>query len=132
MPAHDRLELARDSYLAYQSGDRGVIEELLTDDFTFYSPADVGIDRAMYFERCWPNAEQISAFDFKRLVESGDEVIVTYESTKTNGVVIFGLVKQTVLRAAAARRAANALASDRATLPQPVRGAMRGHLRCAT
>jgi ketosteroid isomerase-like protein len=85
MPAHDRLELARDSYLAYQSGDRRVIEELLTDDFTFYSPADVGIDRAMYFERCWPNAEQIEAFDFKRLVESGDEVIVTYESTKTDG-----------------------------------------------
>jgi ketosteroid isomerase-like protein len=81
----DRLELARNSYGAYESGDRRVIEELLSDDFTFYSPADVGIDRATYFERCWPNAEQIDAFEFKRLVESGDEVIVTYESTKTNG-----------------------------------------------
>lgn len=39
----------------------------------------------MYFERCWPNAEQIEAFDFKRLVESGEEVIVTHESTKTDG-----------------------------------------------
>ena len=54
MPADDRLKLARDAYGAYESGDRSVVEELLTDDFTFYSPADVGIDRAKYFERCWP------------------------------------------------------------------------------
>ena len=85
MPDIDRLKLARDSYGAYESGDRRVIEELLTDDFTFYSPADVGIDRARYFERCWPNNELIEAFEFKRLVESGDEVVVTYESTKTDG-----------------------------------------------
>jgi ketosteroid isomerase-like protein len=85
MPAEDRLKLARAGYEAYESGDRAVIEELLTDDFTFYSPADVGIDRATYFERCWPNAELIKAFEFERLVEVGDEVIVTYESTKTDG-----------------------------------------------
>ena len=85
MPTPDRLNLARDSYRAYESGDRGVLEDLLTDDFTFYSPADVGIDRATYFERCWPNSELIEAFEFKRLVEIGDEVVVTYESTKTDG-----------------------------------------------
>ena len=85
MPARDRLQLARDVYGAYVSGDRKVIEELLSDDFTFYSPADIGIDRAKYFERCWPNSELIEAFEFKRLVEAGDEVVVTYESTKTDG-----------------------------------------------
>ena len=85
MPAQDRVELARASYGAYESGDRRAIEELLTDDFTFYSPPDPGIDRATYFERCWPNAETIDAFEFKRLVEVGDEVLVTYESTKTDG-----------------------------------------------
>jgi ketosteroid isomerase-like protein len=85
MSDQDRLQLARDAYGAYESGDRGVLEELLTDDFTFYSPADVGIDRARYFERCWPNAESIEAFEFKRLIEAGDEVVVTYESTKTDG-----------------------------------------------
>jgi ketosteroid isomerase-like protein len=85
VPAHDRKKLARDAYGAYESGDRSVIEELLTDDFTFYSPADVGIDRATYFERCWPNSELIESFEFKRLVEAGDEVIVTYESRKTDG-----------------------------------------------
>jgi ketosteroid isomerase-like protein len=81
----DRLQLARDAYRAYETEDRALIERLLSDDLTFYSPADVGIDRARYFERCWPNADAIAAFEFKRLVEIGDEVLVTYESTKTDG-----------------------------------------------
>jgi len=85
MTPNDRLQLARDAYGAYVSGDRSVIEELLADDFTFYSPPDPGIDRTTYFERCWPNSEQIESFEFKRLIEAGDEVIVTYESTKTDG-----------------------------------------------
>lgn len=85
MPGHDRLQLARDAYGAYETGDRRIIEELLSDDFTFYSPPDPGIDRAKYFERCWPNSELIESFEFKRLVEAGDEVVVTYESTKTDG-----------------------------------------------
>jgi ketosteroid isomerase-like protein len=85
MPAQDRLKVVRDCYGAYESGDRRVVEECLTEDFTFYSPADVGIDRATYFERCWPNSELIEAFEFKRLVEAGDEVFVTYEATRTDG-----------------------------------------------
>jgi ketosteroid isomerase-like protein len=82
----DRLKLVRDCYAAYESGDRRVIEELLSDDVTFYSPPDPGIDRATYFERCWPNSQLIESFEFKRLVEAGDEVVVTYESTKTEAV----------------------------------------------
>jgi ketosteroid isomerase-like protein len=85
MPANNRLELARSVYQAYASGDRGVVERLLSDDFVFYSPADVGIDRAKYFERCWPNSELIADFQLTRLVESGDEVFVTYEATKNDG-----------------------------------------------
>jgi ketosteroid isomerase-like protein len=83
--AADRLQVARASYDAYASGDRGALEEILADDFTFYSPDDVGIDRATYFERCWPNSEWIAGFEFKRLVENGDEVIVTYEGERTDG-----------------------------------------------
>ena len=85
MPAYDRLKLVRDCYGAYESGDRRALDETLSDDFTFYSPADVGIDRATYFERCWPNSELIESFEFKRVVETGNEVVVTYESTKTDG-----------------------------------------------
>jgi ketosteroid isomerase-like protein len=85
MPENDRVETARAMYGAYVSGDRSVVEQALTDDFTFYSPPDPGIDRATYFERCWPNSELLESFEFVRLIEAGDEVIVTYESTKTDG-----------------------------------------------
>ncbi len=64
MAADTRLDVARAAYGAYESGDRSVIEELLADDLAFYSPADVGIDRARYFERCWPNSQLIKAFQF--------------------------------------------------------------------
>ena len=81
----DRLQTVRDTYGAYESGDRDALEDLLADDLVFYSPPDPGIDRAQYFERCWPNAELIESYDFKRLIESGEEVVVTYESTKVDG-----------------------------------------------
>lgn len=81
----DRLQIVRECYGAYESGERGAIERHLSEDFTFYSPYDAGIDRARYFERCWPNAGQLEAFEFVRLVEVGDEVLVTYESRKTDG-----------------------------------------------
>jgi ketosteroid isomerase-like protein len=83
--ATDRLKIVRECYGAYDSGNRSVLEEHLSDDFTFYAPPDPGIDRATYFERCWPNSELLESFEFKRLVEIGDEVLVTYESTKTDG-----------------------------------------------
>ncbi len=83
--AEDRLQTVRDCYGAYESGDRRAVEQHLSVDFTFFSPADPGIDRARYFERCWPNAAMIESFRFRRLVEAGDEVIVTYESTKVDG-----------------------------------------------
>ncbi|MEA2368672.1 MAG: hypothetical protein QOH38_1390, partial [Thermoleophilaceae bacterium] len=82
----DRLQLARDSYRAYETRDRGLIDSLLTEDFSFYSPYDVGIDRERYFERCWPNSELLDSFEFKRLVEVGDdEVLVTYETRRKDG-----------------------------------------------
>ena len=84
MASKDRLQVARDAYGAYETGDRLVIENVLADDFTFYSPPDPGIDRKRYFERCWPNAETTESVDFVRLIESGDEVMVTYELTKTD------------------------------------------------
>jgi hypothetical protein len=80
-----RSELARDMYLAFASGDRDTIERILADDFTFSSPPDPYLDRAGYFERCWPGAGHGRAFDFVRVVESGDEVLVTYELHKPDG-----------------------------------------------
>jgi ketosteroid isomerase-like protein len=84
MPASDRLQTVRASYRAYESGDRSVLEEILSEDFSFYSPPDPGIDRATYFERCWPNSQRLERFEFVRLIEAGDEVVVTYECTRAD------------------------------------------------
>ncbi len=85
MPLSDRVRIARETYGAYESGERSAVERHLAPDFRFYSPADVGIDLMAYFERCWPNAERIAEFEFKRIIESGEEVVVTYEATATDG-----------------------------------------------
>jgi SnoaL-like protein len=68
-------------YHAFAAGDRDRVEHLLADDFTFSSPLDVDLDRAGYFERCWPGAGRGQRFEFVRLLEVGDEVVVTYEMT---------------------------------------------------
>jgi ketosteroid isomerase-like protein len=81
----DRLQLVKDVYRAYESGDRAVVEASLSEDFSFSAPPDVGIDRTAYFERCWPNSQDILEFDYKRLFEANDEVIVTYEARRTDG-----------------------------------------------
>ena len=85
MADSDRVRRAREIYLAFAAGDREVVERILTDDFTFSSPADVGLDRRGYFERCWPGAGKGQEFEFVRVLESGDEVIVTYEVKHPDG-----------------------------------------------
>jgi hypothetical protein len=80
-----RTELARASYRAFATGDRRFFEEHLSDDFTFSSPPDPHLGRDGWFERCWPGAGQGQEFTFVRLVEAGDEVIVTYELRRPDG-----------------------------------------------
>jgi hypothetical protein len=81
----DRLQIARELYRAFAAGDRTLIEQRFSEDFSFSSPVDVGLDRVGYFERCWPGAGRGQQFEFLRLVEAGDEVIVTYEMTSADG-----------------------------------------------
>ena len=81
----DRKRIAQDSYAAFAAGDRSFFEQRLSEDFSFSSPPDPSLDREGYFERCWPGAGQGTEYEFLRLVESGDEVIVTYELRRKDG-----------------------------------------------
>jgi len=84
--ARDRIEMAKAHYLAFAAGDRGAVEELIGPEFEFHSPADEqGLDREGWFERCWPGAGSLTEFEFVRLIEDGDEVVVTYEATRKDG-----------------------------------------------
>jgi ketosteroid isomerase-like protein len=84
MPA-DRKQIVRDSYAAFEAGDRSFFEQRLSDDFLFSAPPDPKLDREGYFERCWPGAGRDQDFDVVRLIESGNEVVVTYESNASGG-----------------------------------------------
>ncbi len=81
----DRLEITRSLYAAYETGDPSALYDRLAPDLQFFSPADPGIDLATYFERCWPNAHRIQSYTLVRLIESGDEVVVTYEAVTQEG-----------------------------------------------
>jgi hypothetical protein len=85
MSPADRSRRARDLYLAFAAGERDNVERILADEFTFSSPVDVGLDRNGYFERCWPGSGQGQRFEFVRLIEAGDDIIVTYEMIRSDG-----------------------------------------------
>jgi ketosteroid isomerase-like protein len=78
-------DLVRWYFAAYESKDRKAIEELLSDDFTFSSPLDDHIDKTIYFNRCWPNSQNIRAFQIEKLFEKGDEAFVRYEGERNDG-----------------------------------------------
>src|SRR5262245_20086421 len=80
-----RIDIARELYEAFAAGDRDVAERHLGADFQFSAPPDPLLDRDGYFQRCWPGAGTRDAFEFKRLLQVGDEVIVTYERTRADG-----------------------------------------------
>ncbi|MBC8125955.1 MAG: nuclear transport factor 2 family protein [Gloeobacteraceae cyanobacterium ES-bin-144] len=78
-------DLVRKCFAAYQSKDRGAIEALLSDDFTFSSPLDDNISRERYFERCWPNSERLRSFHIEKLFAEGNQAFVTYEAVQNDG-----------------------------------------------
>jgi ketosteroid isomerase-like protein len=84
-PMPDSTFIAKASYEAYARKDRAAIESLIAPDFHFTSPLDNRIDRQTYFERCWPNSERISGFEFIHVVPHGEQVFVTYEAVGADG-----------------------------------------------
>src|SRR5262245_58081716 len=81
----DQTELVRRSYAAYENDDREALEALLSPDFIFTSPYDDHIDRATYFERCWPNHERIHRFHIESIAPKGREAFVLYECELKSG-----------------------------------------------
>lgn len=63
-----------------------MIEGLLTSTFTFTSPYDDAIDRATYFERCWPNSAHIRQHVLERIFIEGNEAFVTYRVITFEGM----------------------------------------------
>jgi ketosteroid isomerase-like protein len=85
MSNHALAETVQKHFAAFMSGDRQVVEKGLAPDFTFTSPYDDHIDRATYFERCWPNRERIAALHIEKIITDGNTAFVLYECKLKSG-----------------------------------------------
>lgn len=81
----NRLTMIRQYYKAYEDDDRNAIEQLLHPQFTFTSPDDDRIDRATYFERCWPPHEHIETFTLHDICADSDRAMVRCQATESSG-----------------------------------------------
>jgi ketosteroid isomerase-like protein len=82
MPNSDVIRSAFEAYLAQ---DRDAAEKLYAEDFTFTSPQDDHIDRAAFFERCFPTADRVTSQEILQLVDAGDGGFVMYEYVLKTG-----------------------------------------------
>ncbi|MBX5133914.1 nuclear transport factor 2 family protein [Rhizobium lentis] len=80
-----REQTVRDLYAAYLADRKDIAGAMLTEDFTFSSPRDDHIDRAAYFERCWPKEPLFRAIHIEFLAINGDEAAVRYRAEKLDG-----------------------------------------------
>jgi len=85
MPKQSRSDAIRGYFAAFKSGDRTHLERALAEDFTFTSPYDDGIDKAIWFARCWPNRDLIQEHIVERIFEQGDEAFALYRCKTTDG-----------------------------------------------
>ena len=75
----------RACFEAFRDRRRADAEAVIADDFTFTSPYDDAIDRAAYFEHCWPGGDHFAGFDVERVVVDGNAAFVTYVATLSDG-----------------------------------------------
>ncbi|MBB4289014.1 ketosteroid isomerase-like protein [Rhizobium leguminosarum] len=80
-----RERTVRSLYAAYLDDRKNVVGAMLTEDFTFSSPRDDHIDRATYFERCWPGEPVFRGIHIEFLAMDGDEAVVRYRAEKLDG-----------------------------------------------
>jgi ketosteroid isomerase-like protein len=65
---------------SYLAQDAAAADELLAADFTFTSPQDDHIDKATFFERCFPATTQLASHQVLDVVPTdGDHVFLRYE-----------------------------------------------------
>lgn len=82
----DRTELVKKFLDAFSRVDHSeFVENLLAPSFTFSAPPDPLLNRAEFFERCWPHGNNLKELTYVRLLEIADEIILTHEFRGPDG-----------------------------------------------
>ena len=72
-------EIIRNYYSGFETNDWNSVEKLLADGFTFTSPNDDDhIDKRIFKEKCWPQANWIERFELECVIGEGNNVFVKY------------------------------------------------------
>ena len=83
----NKSELVKQFFEAFSNqADLDFVEKLLATNFTFSAPPDPLLDREGFFNICWPQGHNLKELTYVRILECGNEVIVTHEYTKPDGV----------------------------------------------
>jgi ketosteroid isomerase-like protein len=73
-------DTVRAFFASYLAQDRAAADRLVADEFVFTSPQDDHIDRATFFQRCFPTAHRFKVHELLAVVPTeGDDVFVLYE-----------------------------------------------------
>jgi uncharacterized protein (TIGR03086 family) len=80
-------DVVRRLFESYLAQDEDAAQQVIAPEFTFTSPRDDHIDRASYFERCFPTASRFRRQEIQRLAVTGDDVFVMYEYELLDGAV---------------------------------------------
>ncbi|MFF4255028.1 nuclear transport factor 2 family protein [Streptomyces sp. NPDC001663] len=79
-------DVVEEAFRHYRSQDREAAYALYADGFTFTSPRDDHIDKAAFFERCFPTADRFAEQRLLHVVPADEElVLVHYEYELTTG-----------------------------------------------
>ncbi|OPF71197.1 hypothetical protein VT50_0234870 [Streptomyces antioxidans] len=82
----DPASVVEAAFRHYRSQDREAALPLYADDFTFTSPRDDHIDRAAFFEECFPTASRFTEHRMLRVTPADQELVfVYYEYELTTG-----------------------------------------------
>jgi ketosteroid isomerase-like protein len=73
-------DTVRATFAAYLDQDHAAADRLLADDFTFTSPQDDHIDKATWFDRCFPTVNRLASYELLQVAPTdGDDVFALYE-----------------------------------------------------
>jgi ketosteroid isomerase-like protein len=80
------VDVVRALMTAYLDQDREAAVRLIADDFAFTSPQDDHIDKATFFERCFPATTNLETHQVLAVAPAdGDGVFVLYEYDSLQG-----------------------------------------------
>jgi hypothetical protein len=73
--------LLRSLMEAFRDRRREVAEQLLAADYTFTSQYDDHIDRKAFFDRCWPQGDDVAEMQIVRITPDSEGAFITYFTT---------------------------------------------------